>query len=312
MADILRHARPRRTLAADRVAAAASLVAETFPDAAQEALAAAERFAPELAEYGELIRNRRGDLGGFMVRGEDADFAERTARQLQEFGAPAEALRQHARWLAETGPTRAFLKVEWQRGANGRAERLAAFYIRRRLPVAEVIALIGAEAEGALPSAQFATLARLLGKETVHFVSFACRPGEPVHYKLYFSQWQTATNGEAVRVRLGRALSCFAPHRSAVARWASYHDCLAPAGPPRTLFVSLAITRHGVQPSIKIDYPDVAPDVAVGVLDVAEQADAAAGLSALCARAGIGRLSFLGLRLGVGAVPVLKGYGDFP
>jgi hypothetical protein len=97
-----------------------------------------------------------------------------------------------------------------------------------------------------------------------------------------------------------------------VARWAAYHDRLAPAGPERTLFVSLAMTRDGVQPSIKIDYPAVAPDVAVGVLDVPDQATAAAGFADLCARAGTDRLSFLGLRLGVGAVPVLKGYADFP
>jgi hypothetical protein len=296
----------------DRAATAASLVAEIDPVAAAEAVQAAKAFAPEFVGYGELIRNRRRDLAGFMVRGEDADFARRVRAQLRMFDAPEEALRQHAHWIAALGPKRAFFKAEWQRRPDGGVARLAAIYIRRRLPVADVIAMIAAEADGALPTAHYHTLARLLGKKTVHFIALACRPGEPVHYKLYFSQLQDAMNREAVQVRLGRAVCQFAPHPPAVARWAAYHDRLAPAGPERTLFVSLAVTRNGVQPSIKVDYPDVAPNVAVGVLDVADQADAATGFAGLCASAGADRLSFLGLRLGVGANPVLKGYADFP
>jgi hypothetical protein len=178
--------------------------------------------------------------------------------------------------------------------------------------VADVIALIAAEAAGPLPTAHFQTLARLLGKETVHFIALACRPGEPVHYKLYFSQLQDGFNRDAVQVRLTRALSRYAPHPAAVARWAAYRDRLAPGGFERTLFVSLAVTRDGVQPSIKIDYPQVAPDVAVAVLDEAEQQAAADSFAALCRQAGTRRLSFLGLRLGLGAVPILKGYADFP
>jgi hypothetical protein len=312
LAELLRQHSARRTLADPRPAAAAAMVAAAHPWAAAEAAGAAERFAPELADYGELIRNRRGDLAGFMVRGEDADFAARVRSQLADFATPEEALRQQERWLAEIGPQRTFLKLEWQATPAGVPSRLAALYVRRRLPVADAVALIAAGAAGALPTAHFHTLARLLGKETVHFISLACRPGEPVHYKLYFSQLQDAVNREAVQVRLGRALATFAPHRAALARWAAYHDRLAPAGPERTLFVSLAMTRNGVQPSIKIDYPGVAPDVAVAVLDVAEQQAAADGFADLCRRAGTERLSFLGLRLGVGAIPVLKGYADFP
>ncbi len=312
MAELLRQHGARRALTGDRPAAAAALVAAAHPGSTGEALAAAERFAPEFADYGELIRNRRGSLAGFMVRGEDAGFAGRVREQLRDLGAPGEALRQHAAWLAAIGPQRSFLKLEWEAGPGGAVRRLAALYVRRRLPVAEAIALIAGEASGALPTAQFRTLARLLGKETVHFIALACRPGEPVHYKLYISQLQDAANREAVQVRLARALAQFAPHRPALARWAAYHDRLAPAGPERTLFVSLAMTRDGVQPSIKIDYPEVAPDVAVGVLDVAEQQPAAEGFAELCGRAGSARLSFLGVRLGVGAIPVLKGYADFP
>jgi hypothetical protein len=299
-------------LSEDRVDAAAALVAAAVPAAAPEAAAAACRFAPEFAAYGELIRTRRRDLAGFMVRGEDTGFAARVRMQLEAFDAPDEALRQHARWVSELGPNRGFLKLEWQRTANHGLARLAAIYIRRRLPVADVIALVSAEADGPLPTGHYRTLARLLGKETVHFIALACRPGEPVHYKLYFSQLLNAANREAVQVRLGRALGQFAPHPPAVARWAAYHDRLAPAGPESTLFVSLAMTRLGVQPSIKIDYPAVAPDVAVGVLDIADQEGAAAGFADLCSRAGTDRMSFLGLRLGAGAVPVLKGYADFP
>ena len=287
------------------------MVAATVPAAASEAAAAAGRFAPEFACYGELIRNRRRDLAGFMVRGEDRDFAARTRMQLEAFDAPEEALRQHDHWVAELGPKRAFCKLEWQRTPEGGLARLAAIYIRRRLPVADVIALISTAADAPLPTAHYRTLARLLGKETVHFIALACRPGEPVHYKLYFSQLLNAANRAAVQVRLGRALGQFAPNPQAVARWAAYHDQLVPAGAESTLFVSLAMTRHVVQPSVKIDYPAVAPDVAVGVLDVADQEDAAVGFADLCAWARTDRLSFLGFRLGIGAVPALKGYADF-
>lgn len=310
MENLLRQHRPRRHLTAPRVDATAGLIAAAHPSAAEDAGAAARRFAPELEGYGELIVNRRGTLAGFMTRGETEAFAGRVRDQLAAFAVPEEMRRQHGHWLARLGPGRAFMKLEWD--GSGTPARLAAFYLRRRLPVAEAVALIADQAAGALPTAHFTTLARLLGKETVHFVAMAGRPGQPVHYKLYFSQLQRPPTADALRVRLARALEAFAPHRAAVARWAAYHDMLAPVGREQTLFVSLAMTRDGVQPSIKIDYPAVAPDVAVGVLDIAEQPEAAARLEALCDRAGIRRLSYLGVRLGVGDTPVLKGYADFP
>ena len=278
-------------------------------DAVQEA---ADRFSPELGAYGELILNRRGTLAGFMTRGESDAFAERVRDQFAAFEVPDELLRQHAHWTGRLGPGRSFMKLEWDGMGGDTPARLAAFYMRRRLPVREAVALIAANAAGALPTAHFATLARLLGKETVHFIAMAGRPGSPVHYKLYFSQLQRPETADATRVRLARALGQFAPHQAAIARWAAYHDMLAPIGREQTLFVSLAMTRDGVQPSIKIDYPDVATDVAVGMLDVADQPEAAARFEALCDRAGIRRLSYLGVRLGVGDTPVLKGYADFP
>lgn len=273
---------------------------------------AATRFGPELDTYGELIVNRRGTLAGFMTRGETVSFAARVRDQFAAFDVPDELMRQHGHWTGRLGPGRSFMKLEWDGTGNAAPSRLAAFYVRRRLPVREAVALIAANASGALPTAHFVTLARLLGKETVHFMAMAGRPGSPVHYKLYFSQLQRPETADATRVRLARALAQFAPHQAAVARWAAYHDMLAPIGREQTLFVSLAMTRDGIQPSIKIDYPDVAPDVAVGVLDVAEQQEAAARFEALCDRAGIRRLSYLGVRLGVGDTPVLKGYADFP
>lgn len=291
---------------------AAALVTAVHPGQAAEALEAAERFAPELEGYGELILSRRGGLAGFMTRGETAGFAARVRAQLDAFAAPEELCRQHARWLAELGPGRSFLKLEWDRGVSGAPSRLAALYVRRRLTVADAVAMIAAEASGTLPSAHFLTLARLLGKETVHFIAMAGRPGSPVHYKLYLSQLQRPEGFDALQLRLARALQQFAPHRAAVARWAAYHEVLAPPGREQTLFVSLAMTRDGVQPSIKIDYPEVAPDVAVGMLDVADQPEAAARFAGLCAQAGTRRLSFLGVRLGIGDTPVLKGYADFP
>lgn len=290
----------------------AGLVAAAHPSAADAAHEAAARFAPELANYGELILNRRGTLAGFMTRGETESFANRVRDQFAAFAVPDELMRQHAHWRDCLGPGRSFTKLEWD-GAGDRApSQLAAFYMRRRLAVKDAIALITANAAGALPTALFETLARLLGKETVHFVAMAGRAGSPVHYKLYFAQLQRPDTADAMRVRVARALGQFAPHRTAIARWTAYHDMLAPIGREQTVFVSLAMTRNGVQPSIKIDYPDVAPDVAVGVLDVAEQHEAAARFAALCDRAGIRRLSYLGVRLGVGDTPVLKGYADFP
>ncbi|MGE0261040.1 MAG: hypothetical protein AB7T18_20060 [Alphaproteobacteria bacterium] len=102
----------------------------------------------------------------------------------------------------------------------------------------------------------------------------------------------------------------YAASAAGAARWRAYHDRLAPRHRVQTLFVSLAVSEDGTDPTLKIDYPDVAPEIAAGMLDEAAMSPAAENFRRLCDDAGRRSLSYLGVRLG-GRAPILKGYADF-
>jgi hypothetical protein len=73
----------------------------------------------------------------------------------------------------------------------------------------------------------------------------------------------------------------------------------------------VAVSEDGADHSIKIDYPDVPPAVAAGLVDEASMARAEAALRSVCAGAGRAALSYLGVRLRSASEPILKGYADF-
>jgi hypothetical protein len=295
---------------AERIERLRAHVLAHAPEASGEIDGVARTFLPELAHYGELIASSDGATVGMLTRGEDAGFSARIARLLHAWDMPQETIAAAAHVAHAFEHKRAFLKLEWRTGTHG-VERAAAVYYRRRPNVEQALAILRPHARD-LPLPYFRELAQLLGKDSVHFVCVSARPGLPPFSKMYFSQYLIPETYDAVRVRLARALQRFAPQPAAIARWAAYHDRLAPAHREQTLFVSLALTPHGLDPSIKIDYPDVAADVAVGVLNPENQPRVAAAFARLCARAGRRALSFLGVRLGHALEPVLKGYADFP
>ena len=290
-----------------RVGALREYVAAAAPGLAEEAEAIASSLLPEFERYGELIGSSDGRTVGLLTRGEEASFTTRIQALMHEWCLPAEAIRAHAALARAFEHKRCFLKLEW-RASPGGVERLLAVYYRRRPRVADAIRIA---CDSSLPSGHFLELSRLLAKDTVHFVCLTARPRQPMYHKMYFSQYVTAESRDAVRIRIARALQRFAPQPAAVARWAAYHDRLVTPLSEQTLFVSLALTPQGLDPSIKIDYPNVPPNVAVGVLEQAQQAPVAEQFRKLCVRAGRTDLSFLGLRLGRARVPMLKGYADF-
>jgi hypothetical protein len=278
------------------------------PAAAYEIDDVAAKLLPEIGHYGELIASHDGRTAGVLTRGEDANFTARIQALLHAWRMPPETIALHAAAARAFEHKRCFVKLEWRATASG-VERLAAVYYRRRPRIEDALDLVRRGAD--LPVGYFHELARLLGKHTVHFVCLTARPSAPAFYKMYFSQYLIPDTYEAARIRLARALSRFAPQPAAVARWAAYHERFAPLHRDQTVFVSLALTPQGLDPSIKVDYPDVPPGIAVGVLDPANQPSVATQFRLLCERAGRPALSFLGVRLGRAAEPVLKGYADF-
>ena len=161
-----------------------------------------------------------------------------------------------------------------------------------------------------MPLGELRELGSILGKETVHFVAFTARPDGPLWHKFYFSQYVTPDSYTRTEARLRRAVESVALGTGSAARWAAYHDRLALLYRPCTVFVSRAISEDGPDDSLKIDYPDVSPVVAAGLLDGAEADQAGRRLRVLCDAVGRHVLSYLGVRIGPEAKVVLKGYAD--
>jgi hypothetical protein len=159
------------------------------------ALGCAELFGRELDEYAELVAGPGRNPAGFMTRGEDASFTERAAAVLAELGMAEDAVAHHGRLADWFEHVRAFLKPEWHVSEAG-VEPLAACYFRRRPTIDEVITRLGYWGLCAAARELTIDVARLLEKDSVHFVAAAFRPGSHVHHKLYFSQFLTPETRE--------------------------------------------------------------------------------------------------------------------
>ena len=281
-----------------------------MPDAVEQVASLESFLLPEFEQYGELIAATDHPLVGLLVRGEGAGFTDRIQGLLRQWALGEEAAFVHAHLAGAFEHKRCFLKLEWC-GHAGAADRQVAVYYRRRPKLHEALKILAASVGTTVPLDDLRELGALLGKDTVHFVSAVMRPGRPIHYKLYFSQYVTPESHEQVFVRLQRAMRRFAGQPAAEARWAAYHDRLSPRQLAHTLFVSLAVSEDGTDPSLKIDYPDVAPVVSVGLLDGACLRQAEVSLRHLCEAAGRTSLSYLGGRIQTAGDPVLKGYADF-
>jgi hypothetical protein len=265
---------------------------------------------PEFDCYGELIAAVDQPLAGLLVRGEGEDFTLRVSAIMERWGMSPEAQALHRALATAFEHKRCFLKLEWC-AASDTFERHVAVYYRRRPRIHDALKILAGFAGSCLPLQQFRELGSLLGKDTVHFVSFTARRDQPLWYKFYFSQYLIQESYHSAQMRLQRALQRFSALPAMEARWLAYHDRLAPRHREQTVFVSLAMSEDGIDPSIKIDYPDVSPELAVGLLDGAHAAHAHQRLRWLCGHASRSSLSYLGVRMGSREHPVLKGYADF-
>lgn len=277
----------------------------------EEAALVADVVAQELVRYGELIQGPGGDPIGLMVRGDGEDFTARAERLMRAWAMPADAVasyRSLATWLEHIN---GFLKLEWHAagGANGR-DRLIAYYFRRRPPVHEVVAYLRGHGVHEQALKRVGMLAGILEKGSVHFVAAAMRPCRELRHKLYFSQYLTPAETEAVQTRLREAMERFevgAESRDLLAR---HFRALAPPERTETLFVSVSFTATEMVPGLKLDFPGVAPETAAALLPEPERPIAEAETRGLCSLLGRDRLSYLGVTLHPSQPPRLKYYAD--
>jgi hypothetical protein len=280
------------------------------PAAAAEVDSVSRYVLPEFDSYGELIAAIDAPVAGLLVRGEGEDFTRRVIDLMDSWQMTEEAKQFHLTLAEAFEHKRVFLKLEWCEVGH-KLERQIAVYYRRRPYVHDALKTLAGFAGTCLPLGEFRELGTLLGKDTVHFVAFTARPDRPLWYKFYFSQYLTPQSYEAAEMRLQRAAERFAAGSPVATRWAAYHDRLAPRYRTQTVFVSLAMSEDGSDGSLKIDYPDVSPALAAGLLDGTHAGEAEERLCWLCDAADRRTLSYLGVRIGAENHLVLKGYADF-
>lgn len=282
-------------------------------DDAVGALTASELFAASLDRYAELIASVDGALAGFMTRGEDREFGAHTAAMLDYLGMSRAARDHHAALADWMEHRRAFTKVEWARtgaGAGAGVAPLAAIYFRRRPAVTDVVARMAGWGVSAAGRELVAEVAGLLGKQSVHFVAAAFRPGSEVHHKLYFSQLVAADTHAEVARRVEAMVRRFGGTPTQVALWQRHHAATVRRN-DSTIFVSISMTADAPSPSFKIDYPEV--DGARAAAWAGGDAAIEPAAAALCAQAGCARLSFLGVRFQPDReLPSVKLYCDVP
>jgi hypothetical protein len=290
-----------------------SLVERVFPSGELEApLAATDLFAPELDGYAEIVLAPGEMAFGFMTRGEDAGFAARVARVLDLLEMPERARAHHRALAAWFEHKRAFCKVEWRRQPDGPIRPRVSIYFRRRPAVDVAVERLGRLGVSGALCDHVREVARVAGKTSIHFVAAAFAAGEPVHHKLYFSQYASPEErGEAAR----RAEALLALHGipdGARARWRRSHDGCVGEGSP-TFFASIGFTDDALAPTLKLDYARVTPWRAGEWLD-GDQREAAVELATgACRGLGLRELSYLGVRFAGGDDGVrLKYYLDIP
>jgi len=288
-----------------------ALLARSELPISADALAVADMFAPELRSYCELVQAPGAASIGLMFRGEDRSFSQRTLVLMEAWGMPPEGIEQFGIWADLFEHKRAFLKLEWHRSAQtGQIERLIAFYFRRRPAVGKALGSLQSRGVRLEVLDRVARLASLLGKASVHFVSGALRPGHALRHKFYFSQYLTPDTAPLLSSRVLAAMEWFGVDPGARALIGQHHATLAAPDREATIFVSCSFTATAFIPSMKIDYPDVAPAAAAALLPIRARGAAEAEIATLCTAAGLERLSYLGVRLNQAGPPGLKYYAD--
>lgn len=276
----------------------------------EEATEIAMRFGPEMRNYCELIQGPHDNPLGFMVRGEDASFTQRAQAVLRLWEIADDDIAYYQAMSEMFEHRRAFLKLEWHQGEDHSLERLAAFYFRRRPAVKKMIDYYASLGVQASILEDVALVAKILEKDSIHFVAGAVRPGHAVRHKLYFSQYVTSESYAAVLRRLLQVAELFNLDSAAVAYVAQTYGQLLSPERKDTLFVSLSFSKEALVFSLKIDYPKVSPQSAVVFLPVAAQPAALDEIQQACALAGRDNLAYLGVRLYQDRPLTLKYYLD--
>ena len=288
-----------------------SMLGQLLPRrAAPTALAFADLLGPNLDDYAELILGPAARPVGFMTRGEDATFTERVRLILRELDMPGDAVQHHERLATWFEHLRAFAKLEWHPVGDGEnAEPLVAVYFRRRPQADDVIARMETWGMNWETRGLVRDVAGLLKKASVHFVAAAFRRGQPVHHKLYFSQFVTPETRGVVATRMERVLGLFGLPQEQRDRWRVQHDRHTGRG-ETTVFLSFSFTADAIGRSVKIDYPGASGEEAASWLAPEERPAVIAEVARACELAGRRRLSYLGVRLEPGCAPALKYYAD--
>lgn len=273
---------------------------------------ALDRFAPELDDYAELIvgpaEKKANDNGvlGFMTRGEGPEFTARVQQTLAELDLPPEARAHHAALAEWFDHKRAFFKIEQHPDGP-----LAACYFRRRPTVDEVLLRLLRQKVAPVVRNRVMEVAARLAKGTVHFVSAAFRPDQPVHQKLYFSQWVTPATAVQVTSRIASVFDLYGLGE-AQAGWRARHATTVPPG-ESTLFLSLSFTADTLSPSFKIDYPAVGAVRAAAWLAPKDQDAVVQAIEHARPQVNAPNTTFLGVRFHPGRFePTLKYYFDTP
>ena len=140
-------------------------------------------FPSEVAAYTEFSVSDSDGTLGIMVRGEGVDFTHRVAHFMEERGVQEPRLRRFLATARQFEHKNLFFKVE----ADPTGVTELSWYIRRRPPVQ--VAIEWLRADGIDDAPRVERVARLLGKNTVHFIAQSEHmDGSPTQTKLYFSQ----------------------------------------------------------------------------------------------------------------------------
>lgn len=286
--------------------------AEASLPIAHEAERVADLFGPEMARYCELVRSPGRGPMGLMVRGDDATFTERALSVMRTWEMPPDAIDHYCRLAERFAHKRSFLKLEWSPAPDGGVARLAAYYFRRRPSVEEMLRHFWLLGVGTAPLDRVVRLAAVLDKHSIHFVSGAMRPCHTLEHKLYFSQYALPDRRDLLARRLEDALRLSGIDDVAIAQLLRCHARLLAKDREDTFFVSMRFGAGAVPAYLKIDYPRVPAPALLECVPEPERLAAQSEVLRLCAAAGIGELSFVGVTVRAGAPLQLKYYADLP
>lgn len=281
-----------------------------FPQV-DEATQIARNFEAEIHNYCELIQGMGKNPLGFMIRGEDAAFTARACHIMERWNMPKDSISYYASLAEMFEHKRAFLKLEWHKiPAPSETEHLVAFYFRRRPSVPEILRMYQDQGVPITVLDRVALTALTLEKNTVHFVAGAARQATPIRHKLYFSQYVTPDSYAAVLKHLLEIMDMFKIEPQSAARISQYYGQLLSPQKEQTVFLSLAFSNDTLMPSIKIDFPEVVPQIGVLLLPETDQPQALSEIQQACESVNRSTLAYMGVRLFPDRPLTLKYYLD--